>query len=123
MTRSAGPTRLPLVANGSDAALFAGTGALMRRQRNITGMSRSVRLSIAALVWVAVLSGCAGGALTGTAVQGTTGAEAGVPTMPADPWSSSPTRGAERLLTLPPRIPTPFADTLSTCSTTTRSPP
>ena len=43
---------------------------------------------------------------------------------PRIPWSRLTQRGAERSLpTLPPRIPTPFADTLSTCSTTTRSPP
>ena len=55
--------------------------------------------------------------------SGDSSAEARAPTMPADPWSSSPPRGAGRLLTLPPRIPTPFADTLSTGLTTTRSPP
>ncbi|MGS0685226.1 CapA family protein [Nakamurella sp. GG22] len=75
-------------------------------------MSRSVRLSIAALVWVAVLSGCAGGALSGTAVQGTTGAEAGVPA------STSSSR-----VVAPQYIPPSSARTTrTTTATTTPSP-
>ena len=81
----------------------------MGRQHDGTGMSRSVRLSIATLVWAAVLSGCAHGALTGTAVQGTSAgaAASSSPTAPLPATVGAPQRTSPATPTARPGRPTP----------------